>query len=203
MIKVYTGTPGSGKSLHVAKDIYYNLLAKKTVIANFPIAVEKINKNGKRKVGNFVYKDYSELTIKFLYDYARANNKIGIEGQTLVVIDECQVIFNPRDLRRDRLKWVEFFTQHRKLGYNIILVTPFDRLIDRQIRACVEYECKHMKNNNNGLMGMLLPFALFSSLNYWYGVKKLISSDVFVYRKKFAEIYDSYKMFSDLGESEV
>ena len=38
MIYFYSGTPGSGKSLHCAKDIYNKLFVKKqNVIANFEI----------------------------------------------------------------------------------------------------------------------------------------------------------------------
>lgn len=40
MIYLYSGTPGSGKSLHVARDIYYRLNKSKNprnVIANFMI----------------------------------------------------------------------------------------------------------------------------------------------------------------------
>ena len=37
MIYFYSGTPGSGKSLHVAQDIYQYLQRGKNVIANFDI----------------------------------------------------------------------------------------------------------------------------------------------------------------------
>ena len=77
------------------------------------------------------------------------NHKIGKEGQTLVVIDECQIIFNCRDFgRKDRNAWVTFFAQHRKLGFNVILITQSDRMLDRQIRSLVEEEVKHRKLNN-------------------------------------------------------
>lgn len=198
MIKLYSGTPGSGKSLHVAQDIYYRLRAGKDVIASFPVKLDLISENGKKKLGKFVYKDYSELTVDFLVDYARKNHKLGIEGQTLVVIDECQIIFNPRQFDRgDRLNWITFFTQHRKLGYDFVLITQFDRLIDKQIRSLIEFEYKHIKNNNNGFIGFLLPFALFSYVKYWYCVKQQIDASLFFYRKKFADIYDSYKFFEE------
>ncbi len=37
MIYLYTGTPGSGKSYHVAKEIYFYLYHGRNVIANFDI----------------------------------------------------------------------------------------------------------------------------------------------------------------------
>ena len=49
MIYFYSGTPGSGKSLHCARDIYNKLFIKKeNVIANFPIN-EKILAKKKKK----------------------------------------------------------------------------------------------------------------------------------------------------------
>ena len=70
MIYFYSGTPGSGKSLHVAIDIFRKLRFKKNVIATFPINISMVSNKGKRKIGNFVYKDVSELTVQFLFDCA-------------------------------------------------------------------------------------------------------------------------------------
>ena len=59
----------------------------------------------------------------------------------MVIIDECQIIFNCRDFgRKDRGAWVTLFSQHRKLGFNFILITQNDRMLDKQIRALVETE---------------------------------------------------------------
>ena len=200
MIWFYSGTPGSGKSLHMARDIWFKLAYKKqNVIANFPIDTDKIGKKrfgkSRKKIGKFIYMDNSELTVKALVDYALENHKLGVEGQTLVCIDECQVIFNPREFgRKDRLDWITFFTQHRKLGYNFILCSQFDRLVDRQIRCLFEYDIKHRKINNFGI-GILLPFSAFVSVTYWYGVRESIGAQWFLYRKRYAEIYNSYMLF--------
>jgi len=196
MIWFYSGTPGSGKSLHMAKDIYFKLLHKKqNVIANFPVDTKLISNNGKKKIGNFIYKDNSELTVKYLVEYAKENHVIGKEGQTLVCIDECQVLFNPREFdRKDRLNWITFFTQHRKFGYNFILCSQFDRLVDRQIRCLFEYEIKHRKVNNFGI-GVLLPVSTFVCVTYWYGIKEKIAANYFIYRRKYADIYNSFMLF--------
>ena len=37
------------------------------------------------------------------------------------------------------------FSQHRKLGYRVILIAQFDRMLDRQIRSVLEYEYIHRK----------------------------------------------------------
>lgn len=198
MIYFYSGTPGSGKSLHVARDIYFRLNRNKkypNVIANFMIN-EKMIKNKKAK---FIYKDNSDLTVSFLLDYALKNHSPGKENQTLVVVDEASVIWNSRewqkvDTRHNRMDWLKFFVQHRKLGYNFIIISQTDRQIDRQIRSLFEYEIKHRKVNNFKI-GKLLPVPIFASVTYWYGVNERLGVEFFTYRKKWGRFYDSYGTF--------
>lgn len=195
MIYFYSGTPGSGKSLHAAKDIYDKLLRKKQgVIANFPIN-EKILKRKRR--GKFTYVSNFEATPEFFIEYATKNHKQGKEGQTLVVIDECQILFNPRTWNnKDRLKWIEFFTQHRKWGYNFIMISQFDKLVDKQIRSLFEYEVKHRKANNFSILAMV-PVKVFVAVTVWYGVKEKIGSEFFIFKKKYSNLYNSYKNFKE------
>ncbi|HHX67631.1 MAG TPA: DUF2075 domain-containing protein [Gallicola sp.] len=198
MIYFYSGTPGSGKSLHVARDIYYRLNRNKkypNVIANFMIN-EKMIKNKKAR---FIYKDNSDLTVSFLLNYAFENHTQGVENQTMVVVDEASVIWNAREWQKgetshNRMDWLKFFVQHRKLGYNFIIISQTDRQIDRQIRSLFEYEIKHRKVNNFKI-GKLLPIPLFACVSYWYGVNERLGVEFFTYRKKWGNFYDSYGTF--------
>ena len=198
MIYLYSGTPGSGKSLHASRDIYFKLKYKKeNVIANFAIN-EDIFKKSKKQFGKFTYISNHNLNVKWLVNYAKENHIENKEGQTLVIIDECQVFFNPREFNKpDRLMWNNFFSQHRKLGFNIILVSQNDRLIDRQIRVNIEYNVIHRKINNFKI-GQLLPVKAFSAVTYWYGVREKLGVEFFIYRKKYGEdFYNSFKMFDE------
>lgn len=200
-IWLYTGTPGSGKSFHAAKDIVGRLKRPGGLIANFPVN-EDFVPEGKRK-SHVEYWDNSELTAERLVAYALEHHKMGVEGQTLVIIDECQIIFNCRDFgRKDRNAWVTLFSQHRKLGYNFILITQNDRMLDKQIRALVETEIRHRKLNNYGFGGLLISLTgmtWFVAIEYWYGGNKLmLGKQIFAYHKKYAKVYDSYKLFSDM-----
>ena len=88
MIEFYSGTPGSGKSLHVAKRIWIKLFIKKqNVIANFNINQELYNK--KKKKGMFDYITNMELTPDYLIEYALLNHKPGIENQTFLFSFSC------------------------------------------------------------------------------------------------------------------
>ena len=157
----------------------------------------------KKRRSHALYWDNSELTAKRLVEYALEHHKIGVEGQTMVIIDECQIIFNCRDFgRKDRGAWVTLFSQHRKLGFNFILITQNDRMLDKQIRALVETEVRHRKLNNYGFGGLLISLTgmtWFVAIEYWYGGNKLmLSKQIFAYRKKYSKVYDSYKLFSDM-----
>lgn len=195
MIYFYSGTPGSGKSLHVAQDVWTSInLKHRNVIANFEMDRDKLYKN--QNHGRFYYFKNQFMTVNNLVLYMQKFHKPKVEKQTLIVIDECQVIFNPREFdRKDRLDWIYFLCEHRKLGFNIILISQFDRLVDRQIRALFEYEEKHRKVNNYKI-GRLLPFPAFACVEYWYGVREKLSTSFFIYRKKYGDLYDSFKRFS-------
>lgn len=202
MIHLYTGSPGSGKSYHVAKEISFLLKRGKNVIANFYINQDKI----KRKKGQFYEYDNFEITPELLYNFSNENHKRDKDGrmferQTYLIIDECQLIFNARSWSQaGRNEWISYFTQHRKYGYEIILITQFDRLVDRQIRSLVEYEYRHRKVNNFGAFGFILGMVflfkpIFVSVEYWYCIKERVGASFMVYNPKVASLYDSYKIF--------
>ena len=121
MIYLYSGTPGSGKSLHMARDIYHRLRQGGTVIANFDINVNKIPKCK----GQFIYLDNEYLTpqnlIKFSAVFFR-DHKFK-EGKLRVYLDECSILFNARDWNMNgRKEWLSFMSQHRKYGYDLYLM---------------------------------------------------------------------------------
>jgi len=200
MIWLYTGTPGSGKSYHAARDVVSRLKRGGGLIANFPVN-ESVVKRRKTRVE---YWDNSEISAGRLVRYAMEHHKIGKENQCLLVIDEAQVIFNCRDFgRKDRNAWVQFFSQHRKLGFNVILITQDDRMIDKQIRALVENEVRHRKINNFGFFGLLFSLTAhtwFIAISKWYGGNKLvIGKEIFPFKKRYEKVYDSYKLFVDMA----
>ncbi|NFU61052.1 DUF2075 domain-containing protein, partial [Clostridium botulinum] len=153
MIYFYSGTPGSGKSLQMAHTaVEWLKKYKKNVIANTRINIDKILK--KKKGGNFFYLPNENFSTEYLYEYALKYHEMGIEHQSLIIIDEAQCLFSPtavklftQENKHYRQEWLEFFTQHRHLGFDIIIISQFDRLIDAQVRCLFEYNCVHRKAN--------------------------------------------------------
>ena len=196
MIFLYSGTPGSGKSLHAAQIIINGLKHKRPIICNF-----NISKNVKGRE-YFTYKDNEQLTPEYLMQYSRdyfKDKKIQ-EDKILLIIDECQMLFNAREWSVfNRKAWLKFFTTHRHYGYCIVLVAQFDRMIDRQIRSLIEYEYIHRKLSNFGWRGMMLNIIFggktFVAVKSWYPLKEKVGSEFFHARKKLYRIYDSYQTF--------
>lgn len=203
MIYLYSGTPGSGKSLHVAELLYRRLRACKPCICNFAFDVARVQGKRKRKIGEFVEVSNDQLTPRFLFafseQYFEGGHRFKEETITLV-LDEAQLLFNSRDWNmKGRMEWLSFFTQHRKYGYQVILVAQFDRMLDRQIRSVIEYEYIHRKVSNFGIWGKLFSvFAagkMFCSVKMWYPLRERIGADWFVAKPKYYKLYDTYKKF--------
>lgn len=201
MLYLYTGTPGSGKSLHVAKDILEHLSWGRPVIANFPISSEV------KGYDRFTYKDNLSMTPDFLVAFARefwGDRKVK-EDRILLCLDEAQLLFNSRNWSQtDRMKWITFLSQHRHFGYKILFITQFDRMIDRQIRSLAEYEVKHRKMSSFGIRGKvasLLAFGqVFCAVTVYYGMREKIGARFFRGKRSLYRLYDSYALFEGCAD---
>lgn len=209
MIELYSGTPGSGKSLHVAKIIRERLrMYNCVIIGNFYVNQNTV----KKRKGTYIYVDnsrlYPERLIKFAIRYARHKGRRLKEDELYLFIDEAQLLFNSRDWQLIKTSgWVSFYSQHRKLGYYIGLIAQFDRMLDRQIRSLVENEIKHRKVSRAGLFGKLLGFLtgdnLFIYIKIWYPMKQKVYSEFFLGTKKVYDLYDSYGLFQTIEGNKV
>lgn len=206
MIKLYSGTPGSGKSLHCARDIYLNLKYGNYVyLCNFPMNFEKLKEEQQAR---FHYVPNSKLSPKFLEDFSKEYFKANPcsvkkkEGKIKVYIDEAQMMFNAREWQATyKQGWNTFFSLHRHLGYDIILITQFDRSLDRQVRSLLEYEFIHRNVSNVGANGkffaLLCGGSLFCCVKKWYPMKEKVGSEFFRFSKKLNGLYDTHSLFLD------
>ncbi len=200
MIYLYTGTPGSGKSLHTARNIKFLLFRKKPVICNFPINLKYV-KNPKY----YNYIETEKLSPEYLKEFSRNyfKDKKVKEGEITLIIDESQMIFNAREWgKNNRAEWNKFMQVHRHFGYDIILVCQFDTMIDKQIRCLVEYEYVHRKVSNFGWKGiflcaLLLTPHLVMQKKVWYPMKEKVSADYFRASKKYYRLYDTFLTFDN------
>lgn len=203
MIRLFSGTPGSGKSLHMASEIYAycNSLRNHLVIANF-----EVNTSRFRHPERFFYLSNAnlrspKLLLEIITDYYKDHSLK--EGSIVLFIDECQVLFNSRNWRdTNESGWLPFFSQHRKYGVDIYLVAQFDEMIDKQIRSLIEYEVIHRKLSNFGIIGGLLGIlsfgGLFIAVEHWYTINQRTGIEFFRARKKYYSLYDTFNTFSQV-----
>lgn len=214
MISYYSGTPGSGKSLHVAMEVYDWIQRGKNVIANFEIRVDFIKKHWRHEKGQFLYFPDAQLMneeidpVKCITGFARNFHKADkegriYEGQTLLIFDEGGVLFNSRDWQsKYRKEWLWFFSQHRKYGFEIIIISQSERQIDRQVRANFEYEYSHKRVGNFKTAGKLLEVIsggkVFCYVIRWYGIKGQdgrVNAQFFKGKPKYYRLYNTSHIF--------
>lgn len=204
MIELYSGTPGSGKSLHCA-DVMRRWLNywKAPVICNFSFNGRACKPKG---WGSLLIVDNSQITPDFLVYFSETYRKLRgwnavPEEHILLVIDEAQLLFNAREWNKgNRAEWISFFTQHRKLGYRVILIAQFDRMLDRQIRSVLEYEYIHRKVKNIGkgpfLLNLIAGGGLHVCIKIYKPLNEKVGSDLFKGNKALYALYNSYTRFS-------
>lgn len=199
MITLYSGTPGSGKSYHMACDIYWSCRMGKPCLANFSVSLKKGQENF-YELGNA---ELSPAALVAFSEYYFKSHPFK-EGAIRLYIDECQVLLASRSWNNaDRQDWIIFFTQHRKLGYDVFLITQFDKMIDKQIRALIEYEVLHRKVNNVGWFGFFVSIVslgrpVICANKYYYGMKYRLGSQFLIGSKHIFNIYSTVKTFQSV-----
>ena len=216
MIVVYTGTPGSSKTLHAVHDIRYALTKPggpdQPVIANFDI-----NRDVPlRRMDAFHYFDNRKITPRMLTDFADdfwANGGARFqEDYLLLVLDECQLIFNARSWQDkgrgrgdSRLDWLEFLSQHRKYGYKIILITQSSKMIDNQFRMLIDLEVNHRAFKNFGFFGSLVDALPIGDWFFWvktlYQTREPLGLRVYRRTRRDSVLYDSYARLEKVMDS--
>lgn len=206
MITLYSGTPGSGKSLHTAKEIRTRLrMFRRVIIGNFYVNTQAI----RRCKGTYLFVMNDRLTPERLLQFSRKLSRhLGRrlkEGEILLIIDEAQLLFNSREWQNiSRQGWLSFFSQHRHYGYDIILAAQFDRMLDRQVRCLIEYEEIHRKVSRFGYIGFFVGLFtrdnLYVAVKHWYPLKERLEGNFFFGGKKLFAIYDSYNHFDAPGQ---
>ncbi|MFR1882989.1 MAG: zonular occludens toxin domain-containing protein [Blautia sp.] len=212
MITLYSGTPGSGKSYHMSRDICLMYKKGKIIFANFDIDVDYLKKlypKSKAQVFCVSNRDlkYPFGLIGFSNNYLVPDSRGRVkEKQIYLFIDECQINFDSRSWNeKGRTDWVRWLSEHRKYGYNIILTTQNEADIDKKIRGRIEYEIKHFKVNNfkvfGQILGLLCGGNLFIQRCQWYTKSKTKNAKIATHflrgRKKYYRLFNTSKHFFD------
>ncbi|WP_296275431.1 zonular occludens toxin domain-containing protein [Pseudomonas sp. UBA7530] len=120
MIYLHTGLPGHGKTLNTIKEV-----DAAGVEQNRPVYHHNINGL-----------DPSKLKGEW-YPFDDPHKWYELPDNAIIVIDECQHFFQPRDVRKERPEYIAKFQTHRHQGFDIHLITQDFRFIDVEVRRLV------------------------------------------------------------------
>lgn len=203
-IYMYSGTPGTGKSLHAVNDLRFRLNRKQPypAIGNFPLA-EGAPVAHPEHYHYFTNEELTpDLLTEFADDYWNTSGRDFKEEKLGLILDECQLCFNSRTWNSDaktRLAWLEFFSQHRKYGYRITFIAQNAKMVDNQFRMLIEYEWLHRKVANlgviGGILGLLSFGRLYMHINTYFATGERLGMDWFLASSKDFRMYDTHARF--------
>lgn len=205
-IWLYSGGVGSGKSLHAAQDIRFELIRRypRPVLANFELSDGAPIPEHRR--GLFTYLPNHRITADRLQRFADEwwSEHEFREDHILLCLDEVQLLWNARTwAERDRLSFLEFLSQSRKAGFKVVLIAQNLLMVDNQFRMLVDYDVSHRRVGQWGRIGaglsLLTGNRLFARVTYYcVGGKRIERSGMswYVARRADMRMYDSYARFA-------
>ena len=223
MIEVMQGALGSGKSAVATARALAHIQDGGVVAANFALVDGWADVVAKRNPWTWFDDDLryerasshynrffhvnslsaiKQIDVKGLATGKQATHGRYQEGQGLLILDECQLVFNSRKWEKN-MDWITFFTQSRKLGWNVLLIAHTIEMIDSQIRPLCEYESR-FRNLQRVKIPLtpipLSPYPLFLVIQRYAGLGA--GSSIVAGRGLYplplwaAALYDSLLVFS-------
>jgi len=186
VIILYSGKPGSGKSYHIVKTIISYLRHGKDVYTNVELNKDRMSEKMRR---HYFYVNFKDISPEVF-----STKRYKREGEALICIDESQLIFNNRFMEKYK-QWLWFLSQHRKFGYDIILASQSDRMLERGVRSLIEFEIRH-KPLWRIFPFFLLPFKVGLRIERWYGERVGKTIIPFILRKKYYSYYNTMQLMS-------
>lgn len=229
MIVLWTGAPGSGKSYSAVKLIVDALEAGKCVATNVALAddwaLQAAKGNPFRRLVPGRVKatarrwEARTLVSDDLDDLFRVRLEGRGESRGVMVLDEAHNWVNSRTWDTDetgqgrskgeatmrRLKVVRFFTQHRKLGWDVFLITQSAEAVDAQIRRLFEYHVTLRNLRRFKVVGIpVMPFNFFLALWGWNDAGgSIVKRQAFRLNRRIARLYDSLALSHGLEDDEL
>jgi zona occludens toxin len=190
MIVMVTGPPGNGKSYYALRKLAQALDAGKPVATNVELApdfartiarsnpVRRLLRRTDRAAARIERQAYVSTEPDGLSELFALRLRGKGEGRGVMVLDEAHGWLNARDWSgKGRGDVVRFFSQHRKLGWDVFLIVQDAEMIDRQVRSLIEYHVilRNLKRAKVPVLG--IPFApvnMFLALWTWHGTHRAV-----------------------------
>lgn len=222
MIQIIQGTPGSGKSAIATVDMLEFLQSGGVVACNYDLIpgwqhklarlvprvrwglldAKKVAASYWRRAFKIGTHDTVYQLSEKLKDIVKPNKRGRVpEGSGRLYLDEGQLLFNSRDWQKNQ-GFIEFFTQHRKLGWDVYIIAHTEDMIDKQIRGLIEYETRLRNISKIKPLGLfpLWPYPAFFAITRYAGISagagNIAWRRLYRLRPEYAELYDSMEVFA-------
>jgi len=221
MIDLFQGTLGSGKSACMTVDLCTHLKAGGVCAANFNLIPGWHKVLASKTIPAFLgFSDVHEkassykhrfMEVTSLDDVWRATEELiprtispmrkEREGWGRLYLDECQLIFNSRKWGENE-GWIHFFSQSRKLKWDVVLVAHSVSMIDKQIRPFIEIESRFRNLSKVHFLGIRCApksFPIFRCVKRYAGLGagagEIHSVVNYPLMPHYASLYDSHLVF--------
>lgn len=186
MIYAVKGRPGGGKSYYAARKAIQELMLGKCVVSNVTLRPgweEKAAQHAyfSRMRGKSIDEIASGLLSRYHQldpddtDALRELFRVRVAGEResrgVAILDEAHNWLNARKWNDgDRQDYVAWFTQHRKLGFDVYLLSQAIESIDAQIRRLIEYYVVLRNLKRWKVVGISpIPMNIFIAITVWDG----------------------------------
>lgn len=204
MIALVQGPPGNGKSFYAIRKAAEALENGKCLATNVELApdayakiaarnpLRRFNKRARDKRARQLAAQ--TLVSENLQELFSIRLRGRGEGRGVMILDEAHNWMNARAWSADdRAHIVRFFSQHRKLGWDVYLIAQDAEMIDKQVRALAEYIVSLRNLRRAKWAGVpISPVNLFLAVWRWHATTTtVVKREAFTlnYAK---DLYDTY-----------
>jgi len=207
-ISIIWGAPGEGKTLFAFRKLQAELLSGRHVYTNIAVTDKFRAAMIERQVDadlfhQIEFRKLAEGETKPGDGFASWLLNDAIPG-SLIVADECHQFFPTSDQDEHKLLG-ESLRQHRKLGFDILLVTQFPGYLSKRVRDVANYSVE-VKNLATRKIWGLFPMPP-NIIAYWRARSRdsgaCLWREPFTIQKRDVEQYDSFALVEFAEKSQV
>lgn len=206
MIAVVEGPPGAGKSYYAVRKVAQALLAGKIVATNVELADDLGEQLARRNPWRRISKARTSAKAKEIRSRLWQTDSLDElfrlrlagrgESRGVMVLDEAHSWMNARSWgKEDREAIVKWFTRHRKLGWDVYLISQDAEMIDKQVRGLAEYVVALRNLRKAKVHGIpVSPVNLFVAVWRWHAIGSTVVKREAYMLGADRRLYDTYQL---------